>query len=189
MRSLFLALCGAALCAALVPPAALSSPQRAVAYAPARGGAAPLFAFGPPKKAPKGKKALQQPKKPKERALCSAAGDAARGIGSDEFGRAQVRWPRTRSRSTEPSSRRSGTPCSAWRSPRRSRLGSGARAIVPPLFRTPAPSQVLLCTISGKIRKNYVKILVGDTVKVELSPYDLTKGRITFRERVGGPPG
>jgi len=58
-----------------------------------------------------------------------------------------------------------------------------------PALRTPAPSQVLLCTISGKIRKNYVKILVGDTVKVELSPYDLTKGRITFRERVGGPPG
>lgn len=42
---------------------------------------------------------------------------------------------------------------------------------------------VLLCTISGKIRKNYVKILVGDSVKVELSPYDLTRGRITFRER------
>ena len=43
--------------------------------------------------------------------------------------------------------------------------------------------QVLLCTISGKIRKNFVKILVGDSVKVELSPYDLTRGRITFRER------
>ncbi|EGB07421.1 hypothetical protein AURANDRAFT_28065, partial [Aureococcus anophagefferens] len=42
---------------------------------------------------------------------------------------------------------------------------------------------VLLCTISGKIRKNFVKILVGDSVKVELSPYDLTRGRITFRER------
>lgn len=42
---------------------------------------------------------------------------------------------------------------------------------------------VLLCTISGKIRKNFVKILVGDNVKVELSPYDLTRGRITFRER------
>ena len=47
----------------------------------------------------------------------------------------------------------------------------------------PATNSVLLCTISGKIRKNFVKILVGDTVKVELSPYDLTKGRITFRER------
>ena len=46
-----------------------------------------------------------------------------------------------------------------------------------------ATKQVLLCTISGKIRKNFVKILVGDSVKVELSPYDLTRGRITFRER------
>jgi len=42
---------------------------------------------------------------------------------------------------------------------------------------------VVLATISGKIRKNYVRILVGDTVKVELSPYDLTRGRITFRNR------
>ena len=36
--------------------------------------------------------------------------------------------------------------------------------------------------ISGKMRKNYIKILTGDSVKVELTPYDLTKGRITFRE-------
>ncbi len=36
--------------------------------------------------------------------------------------------------------------------------------------------------ISGKMRKNYIKILTGDTVQVELTPYDLTKGRITFRE-------
>jgi translation initiation factor IF-1 len=35
---------------------------------------------------------------------------------------------------------------------------------------------------SGKMRKNYIKILTGDKVKVELTPYDLTKGRITFRE-------
>jgi|TARA_B100000513_G_C11810114_1_gene155229 translation initiation factor IF-1 len=44
-------------------------------------------------------------------------------------------------------------------------------------------NSVVLATISGKIRKNYVRILVGDTVKVELSPYDLTRGRITFRNR------
>ncbi len=37
--------------------------------------------------------------------------------------------------------------------------------------------------ISGKIRKHYIRILTGDTVTVELTPYDLTKGRITFRER------
>lgn len=37
--------------------------------------------------------------------------------------------------------------------------------------------------ISGKMRKHYIRILTGDTVTVELTPYDLTKGRITFRER------
>ena len=37
--------------------------------------------------------------------------------------------------------------------------------------------------ISGKMRKNYIRILTGDRVKVELTPYDLSKGRITFRER------
>ena len=43
--------------------------------------------------------------------------------------------------------------------------------------------QVILAHISGKIRKNYIKILVGDRVTCEISPYDLTKGRITFRKR------
>jgi translation initiation factor IF-1 len=43
--------------------------------------------------------------------------------------------------------------------------------------------QPILATISGKIRKNFVKILVGDRVLIELSPYDLTRGRITFRYR------
>ena len=36
--------------------------------------------------------------------------------------------------------------------------------------------------ISWKMRKNYIKILTGDSVKVELTPYDLSKGRITFRD-------
>jgi translation initiation factor IF-1 len=40
----------------------------------------------------------------------------------------------------------------------------------------------IIAHISGKMRKNYIKILTGDKVKVELTPYDLTKGRITFRE-------
>ena len=40
---------------------------------------------------------------------------------------------------------------------------------------------VLLCNISGKMRMNFIKILPGDKVKVEMSPYDLTKGRIVFR--------
>ena len=39
----------------------------------------------------------------------------------------------------------------------------------------------VLATISGKIRKNYICILPGDKVQVELSPYDLTRGRITYR--------
>lgn len=42
---------------------------------------------------------------------------------------------------------------------------------------------VIIAHISGKMRKNYIKILTGDKVKVEMTPYDLTKGRITFRER------
>ncbi|MBT5437957.1 translation initiation factor IF-1 [Crocinitomicaceae bacterium] len=40
---------------------------------------------------------------------------------------------------------------------------------------------VILAHISGKMRMYYIKILPGDKVKVEMSPYDLTKGRITFR--------
>jgi translation initiation factor IF-1 len=47
----------------------------------------------------------------------------------------------------------------------------------------PASQDPILATISGKIRKNFVKILVGDKVLIELSPYDLTRGRITFRYR------
>ena len=39
----------------------------------------------------------------------------------------------------------------------------------------------VLAHISGKMRKNYIKVLPGDRVLVELSPYDLTKGRLTFR--------
>ena len=39
----------------------------------------------------------------------------------------------------------------------------------------------ILCHISGKMRMNYIKIMPGDRVKIEMSPYDLTKGRITRR--------
>ena len=42
---------------------------------------------------------------------------------------------------------------------------------------------VVLAHISGKLRMNYIKILPGDKVKLELSPYDLTKGRITWRAK------
>lgn len=40
---------------------------------------------------------------------------------------------------------------------------------------------VITAHISGKMRKHYIRILTGDRVRVEMSPYDLTKGRITFR--------
>jgi len=42
---------------------------------------------------------------------------------------------------------------------------------------------VILAHVSGKIRKNFIRILPGDRVTVEMSPYDLTKGRITYRFR------
>ena len=41
----------------------------------------------------------------------------------------------------------------------------------------------ILCTISGKLRMNNIRLLVGDKVEVEMSPYDLTKGRIAFRKK------
>jgi translation initiation factor IF-1 len=44
---------------------------------------------------------------------------------------------------------------------------------------------VITCYISGKLRMNYITILQGDTVKVEMSPYDLTKGRIVWRSKGG----
>ncbi len=42
---------------------------------------------------------------------------------------------------------------------------------------------VVTAHISGKMRKHYIRLLTGDSVKVEMTPYDLTKGRITFRMR------
>ena len=41
----------------------------------------------------------------------------------------------------------------------------------------------VLATISGKMRMNFIRILPGDRVKMELSPYDLTRGRITWRDK------
>ena len=47
----------------------------------------------------------------------------------------------------------------------------------------------VLAYLSGRMRKYYIRILLGDRVRVELSPYDLTRGRITYRfkKRTGGP--
>lgn len=41
--------------------------------------------------------------------------------------------------------------------------------------------KVILCYLSGKMRKNYIKILPGDKVRLELTPYDLNRGRIIYR--------
>jgi len=46
---------------------------------------------------------------------------------------------------------------------------------------------VVIAHISGRMRKNYIRILMGDRVTVQLTPYDLSKGRIIFRNREGGP--
>ena len=52
------------------------------------------------------------------------------------------------------------------------------------MFRVDLPGQCnVLAHISGKMRKHFIRIVPGDKVSVELSPYDLTKGRIIFREQ------
>lgn len=51
-----------------------------------------------------------------------------------------------------------------------------------------ATQHVVLAHISGKLRKNFIKIAAGDTVKMEMSPYDLEKARITFRMKEQGGP-
>ena len=47
----------------------------------------------------------------------------------------------------------------------------------------------MLAHISGKMRKNFIRLNIGDKVKMEMSPYDLTKGRITYRIPPPGPDG
>ena len=47
---------------------------------------------------------------------------------------------------------------------------------------------IVLAYAAGKMSKFRIRVLVGDTVTLELSPYDLTRGRITFRHKVGGGP-
>lgn len=47
----------------------------------------------------------------------------------------------------------------------------------------PQNGAVILAHVSGKIRMNYIRILPGDKVTVEISPYDLTRGRIIFRHK------
>jgi translation initiation factor IF-1 len=60
--------------------------------------------------------------------------------------------------------------------------GKVTEALPNALFRVEVETgQLILAHVSGKIRKHFIRILPGDRVKVELSPYDLTRGRITFR--------
>jgi translation initiation factor IF-1 len=62
--------------------------------------------------------------------------------------------------------------------------GEVTEALPNALFRVKLETgQMVLAHVSGKIRKNFIRILPGDKVKVELSPYDLTRGRITFRSK------
>ena len=52
------------------------------------------------------------------------------------------------------------------------------------MFKVELPNKhVVLAHISGKMRMNFIRILPGDTVTLEMSPYDLTKGRITYRQK------
>lgn len=51
-------------------------------------------------------------------------------------------------------------------------------------FKVKLPNEhIVLAHISGRLRQNYIKILKGDKVKMELSPYDLNRGRITWRDK------
>ena len=52
------------------------------------------------------------------------------------------------------------------------------------MFRVKLPNaHIILAHVSGKLRMNYIRIVPGDKVTVEMSPYDLTKGRITWRAK------
>ncbi|MCQ2343093.1 MAG: translation initiation factor IF-1 [Paludibacteraceae bacterium] len=60
--------------------------------------------------------------------------------------------------------------------------GTITEALSNAMFRVQLESgHVIIASISGKMRMHYIRILPGDRVKVEMSPYDLTRGRISFR--------
>ncbi len=62
--------------------------------------------------------------------------------------------------------------------------GTVVEALPNAQFRVELPNgKIILAHISGKLRMNFIKILPGDKVTVEMSPYDLTKGRITWRAK------
>lgn len=62
--------------------------------------------------------------------------------------------------------------------------GTVTQALANTRFRVQLENGVeVMAHVAGKMRKNFIRIVPGDKVKVELSPYDLSKGRITYRER------
>lgn len=62
--------------------------------------------------------------------------------------------------------------------------GSVLEALPNAMFRVRLENgHIVLAHVSGKMRMNFIRILPGDKVKLQLSPYDLTKGRITFRAK------
>ncbi len=63
--------------------------------------------------------------------------------------------------------------------------GVVAKVLPATMYRVRLPNgHEVLAHISGKMRKNFIKITTGDRVTLEMSPYDLTRGRITFRHKV-----
>ena len=60
--------------------------------------------------------------------------------------------------------------------------GTVVEALPNAMFKVKLENEVL-CHLSGKLRMNFIRILEGDKVNVELSPYDLTRGRITWRKK------
>lgn len=63
-------------------------------------------------------------------------------------------------------------------------VGTVLEALPNAMFRVKLENDfVVLATISGKMRMNFIRILPGDKVRMELSPYDLTRGRITWRDK------
>lgn len=68
-------------------------------------------------------------------------------------------------------------------------VGTVVEALPNTLFRVELENgHKVLAHISGKMRQSYIRVLLGDTVLVELTPYDLTRGRIVYRYRTGQHP-
>ncbi|MBV8195018.1 MAG: translation initiation factor IF-1 [Candidatus Dormibacteraeota bacterium] len=95
------------------------------------------------------------------------------------------RPPRPGSTRRRPPSRRTSTADGATPSVKEETLEMDATVVEPlpnAMFKVRLQTgQEVLAYTSGKMRKFYIRILIGDRVRVELSPYDLTRGRITFR--------